>query len=91
MAAHADPDHRDLGDVGGTVDAVVPTVLEHDQIGRAMVVGSGNGECQSVLAPSPETFCTIMSTLILASASGPKIATAMPGLSCGGSDLCLVL
>ncbi len=37
---------------------------------------------RSVVAPSPETFCTIMSTLILASASGPKIAAATPGLSC---------
>ncbi len=34
------------------------------------------------MAPSAETFCTIMSTLILASASGPKIAAATPGLSC---------
>ena len=36
---------------------------------------------RSVVLPSSETFCTIMSTLILASASGPKIAAAMPGLS----------
>ena len=34
------------------------------------------------MAPSLETFCTIMSTLMLASASGPKIAAATPGLSC---------
>ncbi len=31
--------------------------------------------------PSSETFCTIMSTLILAAASGPKIEAATPGLS----------
>ena len=37
---------------------------------------------RSVVAPSAETFCTIMSTLMLASASGPKIAAATPGLSC---------
>ena len=36
---------------------------------------------RSVVLPSSETFCTIMSTLILASASGPKIAAATPGLS----------
>ena len=34
-----------------------------------------------MVAPSAETFCTIMSTLMLASASGPKIAAATPGLS----------
>jgi len=37
---------------------------------------------RSVVAPSLDTVCTIMSTLTLASASGPKIAAATPGLSC---------
>ena len=41
----------------------------------------GTVKVRSVVAPSGETFWTIMSTLILASASGPKIAAAMPGLS----------
>ena len=36
---------------------------------------------RSVLRPSSDTFCTIMSTLTPASASGPKIAAAMPGWS----------
>ena len=31
--------------------------------------------------PSSEMFCTIMSTFTPASASGPKIAAAMPGRS----------
>ena len=36
---------------------------------------------RSVVDPSAEMFCTIMSTLMLASASGPKMAAATPGLS----------
>ena len=35
----------------------------------------------SVCLPSEEVFCTIMSTLMLASASGPKMLAATPGLS----------
>ncbi len=35
----------------------------------------------SVDLPSADRFCTIMSTLMLASASGPKMLAATPGLS----------
>ena len=35
----------------------------------------------SVCLPSGVTLCTIMSTLMLASASGPKMRAATPGLS----------
>src|SRR6266511_2807223 len=42
---------------------------------------AGTVKVRSVVAPSPDTFCTIMSTLMLASASGPKMAAATPGLS----------
>ena len=35
----------------------------------------------SVCLPSEDVFCTIMSTLMLASASGPKMRAATPGLS----------
>ena len=41
----------------------------------------GTVKVMSVELPSSETFCTIMSTLMLASASGPKIAAATPGRS----------
>lgn len=36
---------------------------------------------RSVVSPPWDTFCTIMSTLMLASDSGPKIAAATPGRS----------
>ena len=41
----------------------------------------GTVKVMSVELPSSETFCTIMSTLMLAPASGPKIAAATPGRS----------
>ena len=41
----------------------------------------GTVKVMSVVRPSSEMFWTIMSTLMPASASGPKTAAATPGLS----------
>ena len=45
------------------------------------LMDDGTVKVRSVVEPSAEMFCTIISTLMLASASGPKIAAATPGLS----------
>ncbi len=83
MAAHADADDRNLDDVGiGLQSREAETgaaLLEH--LDGAVEIGLGDGEGQVGRAPSSEMFCTIMSTLIACSASGPKIAAATPGRS----------
>jgi hypothetical protein len=49
--------------------------------GGALVIGAGTVKVRSVVAASPDTTWMIMSTLMLASASGTKIEAATPGLS----------
>ena len=41
---------------------------------RGQIARVDTVKVRSVLAPSSDTFCTIMSTLIALSASGPKMA-----------------
>ena len=92
MAAHADADDRNLDDVGIGLQRLeaerLAPLLEHrDARGRDRL--RPTVKVMSVVAPSAETFCTIMSTLIALSASGPKIAAATPGRSATRSTVIL--
>ena len=85
MGAHADADDRDLGDVGRPLhrpgSRSWPWRLRARFRAR-VVVGRRHGEGEVGERCRPrEMFWTIMSTLTLASASGPKIAAATPGWS----------
>ena len=76
MAAHADADHRDLDHIGVGHRAPRSRSRLRARLERlprrARDRPCVDGEGQSVVSPSPETFCTIMSTLMSASASGAE-------------------
>ena len=83
VAAHADADHGDLGHVGGAVHLEVADILlgRLQHLERALQVGLLHGERHVGVFAVGGRFCTIMSTLMLASARGPKMRAATPGLS----------
>ena len=81
MAAHAEADDGDLGDVGrrrhpGRADLVAPPPRRRLQ--RLVVIALGTVKVMSV-KPSSLAFWMIMSTTMLASAMGPKSPRRQPG------------
>ena len=83
LAAHADADDRDLGDVlvdvePGVVDAAARPGSPRSPRRARGTSSTGQEKVMSV-RPSAPMFCTIMSTLTPAAASGPNSAAAMPG------------
>ncbi len=96
MAAHADADHRHLGQAGlrsGSRRSRSSALSSSSTRSALSTSPEGTVKVMSVVVPSSEMFWTIMSTLMLASASGPKIAggDARPVGDAAQRDLGLVL
>jgi hypothetical protein len=90
MAAHADADDRHLGQSLIPSDRIVADRFRDLQAPTSALSASLDGKVKvmSVVAPSAEMFCTIMSTLMPASASGPKTPQTRPAGPDPRSEIC---